>query len=481
MFSEKKGYLKLVSIFIFVIVLYVTLGTVSKALPASSSITYEGIDISNWQGSVNFTSVKNAGIEIVYIKASQGISFVSPTLETQYNGAIQNELKVGFYHYVTARTEEQAKNEARFFASVVAGKHTDCLLAMDFETFGRLSKDEINRIGIAFIQTLKEVTGKEVVVYSNTYTARSIWQGEITSYPLWVAHYGVSNPSNNGKWSQWVGFQYTSAGRVDGVNGNVDRDRFTQQIFLANKGQLPEVTPPEGNEGNGNIIEYTIRRRNTLSEIAKRYGVTVQSLVDLNDIINPNLIHIGEIIRIPSQGLSEGSSATVSYAVRRGDTLSGIAQKYGTTVQNLVSINNIPNRNIIYVGQVIQISGSQSSGSISTATYVVKKGDTLSHIANKYNTTVEQLAQINGIRNVNLIYINQRLIVPAAGSRSTSVDTTDLDCPIGYIHYTIQKGDTLSKLAKEHNTTVSEIVNNNQISNPNKIDVGQVTILCNHK
>ena len=97
------------------------------------------------------------------------------------------------------------------------------------------------------------------------------------------------------------------------------------------------------------------------------------------------------------------SNTDTTYTVKAGDTLSGIAEKYGTTYQHLAEINGISNPNLIYPGQVIKINGSSTN----TTTYTVKSGDTLSGIAAMYGTTYQHLADINGISNPNLIYVGQ--------------------------------------------------------------------------
>ena len=99
-----------------------------------------------------------------------------------------------------------------------------------------------------------------------------------------------------------------------------------------------------------------------------------------------------------------------TYVVKKGDTLSGIASKYGTTYQVLASYNNIADPNKIYAGQVIQIPNGSTSNS-SRETYIVKKGDTLSEIAEKYGTTYKKIASDNGIANPNKIYPGQKLII----------------------------------------------------------------------
>ncbi|MDO4548475.1 MAG: LysM peptidoglycan-binding domain-containing protein [Clostridia bacterium] len=147
-------------------------------------------------------------------------------------------------------------------------------------------------------------------------------------------------------------------------------------------------------------IEHTIARGETLTSIARRYGTTVQELVRLNRITNPDLIYAGETIRVPA------SSGTRSYTIRRGDTLSGIAQQYGTTVNELIRLNDISNPDLIYAGDTILIPASGSS------TYTVRRGDTLWAIARRFGTTVNRLARLNGIVNPARLSIGQVLLIP---------------------------------------------------------------------
>ena len=154
---------------------------------------------------------------------------------------------------------------------------------------------------------------------------------------------------------------------------------------------------------------YTVRRGDTLSSIARRYGTTVQAIVQANGIVNPNLIFSGQRLWIPSSG-GPGPGSTV-YIVRAGDTLYAIARRYGTTHQALAALNGLRYPYTIYVGQRLLISGSAAppaSGRI----HIVQRGETLWAIALRYGTTPWAIASANGLWNVNLIYVGQRLVIP---------------------------------------------------------------------
>lgn len=381
----------------------------SFAFGPSSDVIYQGIDVSSWQRTINFTNVKSSGVDVVYIKSSEGKSYIDPYFETNYRNAKANGLKIGFYHYVTARSTFQAQEQANFFAKVIAGKEIDCRLAMDFESFGNLSISEINEISKVFLETLENTTKTNVVIYSNAYSARTIFGYELTKYPLWVANYGVREPGSNGKWNTWVGWQYTSTGNVYGISGYVDRNQFTNGIFLSSTTTLP-TSGTSGNSSTENTIVYTVKRGDTLSEIAQKFGTTVSNIVSLNPIIkNPNLIYPGQQFTIKTNSdYSTGTTNNTVYVVKRGDTLSQIAVNYNTTVNSLVNLNNIKNPNLIFPGQKIIISSSYNisngQNSCGKILYKIVYGDTLSQIALRYNTTVHEIVKLNNISNPNLIY-----------------------------------------------------------------------------
>ena len=443
------------------------IGKTGLAFGPSSELLYDGIDVSQWQGNINFEAVSQSGIEVVYIKSSEGYS-VDPYFETNYKKATDAGLKVGVYHYVTATTVEEAQSEAAFFVSNLEGKTIDCRLAMDFEYFGNLSRNQINEIGLAFLQTVESLSGKEVVVYSDTSNAINIWDETIAQYPLWVAEYGVESPQANGTWLDWVGFQYSDTGIISGIDGSsVDLDYFTDGIFLSDVStpvsSVPEEQKPSNpSESSTLVTTYTVQSGDTLSEIAARYGTTVNELMSLNGISNPNLIYPGEVLRIPGRVSESSSSSLTIYKVQSGDTLSEIAARYGTTVNELMSLNGISNPNLIYPGEVLRIRGNVSG---SVATYTVQSGDTLSEIAARYGTTVNRLVSLNGISNLDLIYPGEVLRIRGRmiGSSSSSLTI-----------YKVQSGDTLSEIAARYGTTVNELVNLNEINNPNLIYTGEV-------
>lgn len=402
-----KNIKKMIISFLVVVTMpmYILIAPVYAFGPSSSNI-YDGIDVSGWQGNIDYSEVASSGIEIVYMKASEGTSFVDPYFNQNYTNAKANGLKVGFYHYLTARSNSEAVAQANFFVSTISGMIPDCRLAMDFESFGSLSTEEINEIGLTFMQTVESLSGKKMVIYSDTSNASNIFGGGLTNYPLWVAQYEVEEPTPNGNWDSWVGWQYTDAGEISGINGYVDRDRFTDGILLNENSEVP--LPDNTNKPSaGGTTTITIQRGQTLSGIALEYNTTVQILVELNNIANPNLIYAGSTLIVPSGESSidtdvNSTSGQTIYVVQRGDTLNKIAAEFGTTARAIAMENNIRNINLIYVGQRLIIPTNRYD--LNHTLYKIQWGDTLWSISRRYGVPIATIVRLNRIQNPNLIY-----------------------------------------------------------------------------
>jgi len=200
---------------------------------------------------------------------------------------------------------------------------------------------------------------------------------------------------------------------------------------------------------------YKVRSGDTLGGIAQKHGVSVASIKRANNI-RGSVIKRGETLKIPGSSAPSTSSSSSSrssskYKVRSGDTLGGIAQRYGVSVASLRSANNIRG-SVIKRGQTLTIPGSSSrsyaSSSGSSSKYKVRSGDTLGGIAQKHGVRLASLRSANNISG-NKIMVGQTLVIPGGGSSSSNGS--------GPIKYSVKKGDTLWEIASKHNVSVASI------------------------
>lgn len=380
----------------------------ARAIPPSGGRQYRGIDISEFQGEIDFEEVRRSGIEAVYIRVGAG-EYTDEYFAENYERAKAAGLKIGFYHYVTARSVEEGRRQARFFASLAAGREPDMRLAMDFEYFGSLSVSQINAISEAYLDELTALTRREAVIYSDLSNARNIFSRALAEkYPLWAAQYGADEPSANGKWREWVGFQYTDEGRVGGIYGNVDRNIFTEGIFLSDSGRIDGEKRTTVRARTRTLTVY-VRAGDTLWAIAREYGTTVEAIARENRIVDPNRIFAGERLRItlPTRGNGEEI-----YTVRRGDTPISIAGKFGVTLSALEDRNGLERGETIYAGDKLSIPGARMSGEF----YVVRPGDTLFYISRRTGVPIRTLVGKNRIKDPDLIYAGEHLKLSAQKS-----------------------------------------------------------------
>lgn len=309
------------------------------------------IDVSSYQPDTKefFQAAKNQGAEGVVVKLTEGSedgsNYVNPKAAAQIRNALAVGLPVSCYHFARYTSVPDAQNEARFFVKIAKqfGMDDTTLMISDAEVH---TAADYQGATLSFLQEVERLGYKRTGVYSmkSFFTGGILNSQGFGNRPKWVAGYGVTSLGidNAAAW------QFTDHG-ILGIDTSYD---FTGAFTSTGEGgSVPTVEVPKPQPaqhvGHPATGTYTVQSGDTLSGIAAKFGTTVSALVQANGISNPNVIYVGQKIVL-------GGSSSV-YTVKSGDTLSGIASAHGTTWQALAQKNGISNPNVIYVGQTIRL------------------------------------------------------------------------------------------------------------------------------
>ena len=189
-----------------------------------SSNQLAGIDVSKWQGTVNWKSVQQAGIAFAFARATYGTSEVDSCFNENWQGMQQAGILRGAYHFFLAA--EDPTEQAEFFIRTVGSLGANDLAPVIDVEAGSGTSSNLAAGVQTWLTTVEQGLGRRPIIY----TAPSYWNEYLTSafgsYPLWVAEYGVSTPKAVNGWTNWTFWQHSSTGAVAGVNGPVDLDYF---------------------------------------------------------------------------------------------------------------------------------------------------------------------------------------------------------------------------------------------------------------
>ena len=231
-------------------------------------------------------------------------------------------------------------------------------------------------------------------------------------------------------------------------------------------GQILKI-PTSTTSINTNYNNYTVLKGDSLFSIANKFNTTINAIKNLNNLSSNNL-SIGQILKIPSSnGNNEIQENYFSYTVKPNDSLYKIATNYQTSVNAIKNLNNL-NSNNLSIGQILKIPSnnkSQTEVEPLTNNYTVVKGDSLYKIANRFNTTINDIIALNNLTSNNLS-IGQVLKLPIKNTTNN------------YTNYTVKSGDSLYKIAIRFNTTVNDIKLFNNLSS-NNLSIGQILKIPN--
>lgn len=343
----------------------------------------QGIDISNWQNGIN---LNNLPIDFVICKATQGTGYVSPDCDRQVQQAINRGLCWGVYHYVSGAG---AESEAAHFVNSIKGYIGKGIIVLDWEQGENAAWGNLGYLE-AVVKKVRELTCVTPLIYAS----QSVFPWSLASAcdsGTWVAQYANMDitglqaaPWNEGAYTCAIR-QYASTGRLEGWGGNLDlnkayMDAAQWQQYAAAGGNVPPV--PESAPA-----DTSISGRDTLDLVAGVWRGEFGTGDERRDMLGARYHEVQEIVNhIASASTGELAAETWAGKFRNGSERKAIlAHRYDKVMA--------------------AINGDVSSGQ----TYTVHPGDTLSGIASKYGTTYQDLAAKNSIADPNRIYVGQRI------------------------------------------------------------------------
>jgi LysM repeat protein len=244
----------------------------------------------------------------------------------------------------------------------------------------------------------------------------------------------------------------------------------TRAVLLANKlgsrdriypGQDIKVPVTDGWMSEGQHVEHVVRRGETVTSIAKHYGVSIEHVLSANGLRSRDKIYPGQAIKIG--GYDAPQAKPIVHSVARGETVSGIAKRYGVSTKDILAANGLRSRDRIYPGQKIKVH--RSNGGVSqdqVEVHTVCRGETVTSIAKRYGTSVKEILKANGLGSRDKIYPGQSLVIFEG---KVPRDVT--------VYHEVTRGETISSIAGKYGATVRKVLEANEMRSRDRIYPGQ--------
>lgn len=393
------------------------------------------IDVSHWNNDDGlplsfYQTMKAGGINAVVVKVSDGQSYLDQAASVNVANAKQAGMAVHAYHYARFKSTAQAKAEAKWFDKklklVGFDRSKDGYVVVDVEdgSLKSVGASNLTEYTNTFINTMKSLGYSKIDLYTgHSFFNNELQPSKLTISKPWLARYplypstGQPTPAwYNGQKGAW---QWSSTYKFTGIPGYFDvSDDFAGKYTNVAKVDNATSTGVVKKIGSISLVDYLKSKGKSATfsaraKLAKQYGITNYTGTAAQNLALLSKLKSGVQ---PAKVNTDNSKLTTSskvpaktYTVKRGDTLSGVAKKYGTTIARLKSLNGIKNANKIYVGQKLKITGSAAVGSTKYVT--VRSGDTVSELAAKYGSSTAKIKSWNHLDSQYTICVGQKLRV----------------------------------------------------------------------
>ncbi|MGL5068119.1 MAG: GH25 family lysozyme [Sarcina sp.] len=195
------------------------------------TLSIKGLDLSNYQGNPDLSQAKKAGYDTAIILAGDGYNnFTSPTLEKQYQSAKKANMNIGFYYVL--RPDLSIAQQAQNFWNDIKGKSYDVYPVLDVEIAG--ANQDVTGQVLEFMKDFKSLSGLNCIIYTGYNFANTHLNSKLAPYKCWIADWGISSVPSNNVWNKkdYVGWQYTGSGKIEGLSNSLDLDKFNSGIYI---------------------------------------------------------------------------------------------------------------------------------------------------------------------------------------------------------------------------------------------------------
>ena len=268
-------------------------------------------------------------------------------------------------------------------------------------------------------------------------------------------------------------------------------------------GQIIKI--PQDNLPAADYNMHIVKKGETLWSIAQKYNLSVDLILATNNIANSELISIGQEMKVPSnknavaetnivnQAVTDKKNNNVNnnvsqpenaepivYTVKAGDNLWNISRKYGVSVEVIIDVNNLRDKDLLSLGQKLEIpaigggvSNSNQKQEPTIVTYTVVKGDTLWNISQRYDVKMSSIISANNLKEISRLSIGQKLKLPITNMDIAKAEGYDQEAATEEIIYYVKKGESLWSISREYNVKLESIIAANSITDASKISTGQ--------